>query len=126
MRLAEDTPFLGCVLVAACHTDLGDEHERLSGYYSRPWYTHITIMLSALVRNCGLVCRQWEQIKSNTKWILQYHSLDDRLIPIAEADHVAAHLGSEYTRAKHSSHFFHSRHIKPVFEAVCARAAKTA
>lgn len=45
MRLLEDTKLLGCVLVAACHTDLGDMGERLSGYYNRAW--------------------KWNKIKSN-------------------------------------------------------------
>ena len=37
MRLLETTPLRGVVLVAACHTDLGDAGERAAGYYSRPW-----------------------------------------------------------------------------------------
>ena len=37
MRLLEETSLLGVVLVAACHTDLGCEHEREAGYYDRPW-----------------------------------------------------------------------------------------
>lgn len=35
MRFAEKYPVKGLVLVSACVTDLGDENERLSGYYNR-------------------------------------------------------------------------------------------
>ena len=37
MRLVEDNKVLGLVLVAAYDDDLGDELERNSGYFSRPW-----------------------------------------------------------------------------------------
>ena len=77
LRILEETKLLGCVLVAACYTDLGDKGERLSGYYNRPW--------------------KWDKIKSNSEWILQYHSLDDPFIPIQEANHIAASVGSTYT-----------------------------
>ena len=86
MRLLENNPLKGCVLVAACHTDLGSESERLAGYYNRPW--------------------QWDTIKSNTEWILQYHSTDDPFIPMSEADLVATKLASEFKRFDDKSHFF--------------------
>jgi predicted alpha/beta hydrolase family esterase len=38
MRLLEKDKVRGVILVAACHTDLGDENERASEYYNRPWY----------------------------------------------------------------------------------------
>lgn len=37
MRLLEKDKVRGIILVAACHTDLGDENERASEYYNRPW-----------------------------------------------------------------------------------------
>lgn len=37
MRIIEKHQVRGVVLVAACHTDLGDEGERESEYYNRPW-----------------------------------------------------------------------------------------
>mgnify|MGYP002476760699 CR=1 FL=1 len=86
MRLLEETPLLGVVLVAACHTDLGCEHEREAGYYDRPW--------------------QWDKIKENAGWIVQFHSRDDFLIPVEEADHVAKMLGSDYRVFQDRVHFF--------------------
>ena len=56
----------GAVLVSACHTDLGDENERESGYYTGEW--------------------QWERIKANADWIVQYGSADDPFIPKEEMD----------------------------------------
>jgi hypothetical protein len=40
MRLVEQNKVLGLVLVAAYDDDLGDELERNSGYFSRPWDWH--------------------------------------------------------------------------------------
>lgn len=39
-RLMEGCKFLGCVLVSAYHSDMGDALERESGYFNRPfnWY----------------------------------------------------------------------------------------
>ena len=37
MRLLEKDKVRGVVLVAACHKDLGDEGEKASEYYNRPW-----------------------------------------------------------------------------------------
>src|SRR3989338_11207024 len=37
MRFAEDNKILGTILVAACHTDLEIEGEKISGYYDYPW-----------------------------------------------------------------------------------------
>ena len=108
MRLLEEEATFGCVLVAACYTDLGCESERISNYYSRPW--------------------RWDRIQDNTQWILQYHSVDDPLIPIDEGDYVAAQLHSEYTKFSNRSHFFTHEHILDIsrhitrkidFEATC-------
>ena len=96
MRLLETTKLKGVVLVSACVTDGGLESERISGYYNRPW--------------------QWDAIKSNTEWILQYHSSDDPFIGRHEADQVAQHLCTEYTCFDDRSHFFDPasvRHVVP-------------
>lgn len=45
------TPAEGLVLVCAYTSDLGDETERLSGYFTRPW--------------------QWDKIKQNAGFIVQ-------------------------------------------------------
>ena len=85
MRLCEDTRVKGLVLVSACHSDMGMESEAISGYYNRPW--------------------QWQRIKDNTQWIVQLHSTNDRLVPVAEAREVAQQLGSEYIENSKKGHF---------------------
>jgi predicted alpha/beta hydrolase family esterase len=89
MRLLETTKLKGVVLVATCHTDLGDENEKASGYFDRAW--------------------QWDEIKKNAGFITQYHSADDHLIPVEEARHVAGQLqgdAHEYIEMENHSHFF--------------------
>lgn len=86
MRLLEENKLKGAILVSACHTDLGEENERASGYYSRPW--------------------EWDKIKQNAEFIAQYHSTDDPFIPISEARHVHENLDTEYFEFNDRSHFF--------------------
>eukprot|EP00667_Euglena_gracilis_P028191 EG_transcript_35667 len=79
LRLLESgTRVLGCVLVSACYTDLGDPRETEAGYYNRPW--------------------DWEAIRRNTKWMVQFHSDNDPYIPLeSEARVVARGLGLDGT-----------------------------
>ena len=85
MRLAEETPLLGTVLVGGYYTDLGLENERIAGYFSRPW--------------------QWEKIKTNQDWIIQFKSTDDPWIPIAEARYVHEQLNTDYYEYTDQGHF---------------------
>lgn len=85
MRYAETAPLLGSVLVGACHTDLGMQTEKLSGYYDKPW--------------------DWEAIKKNQKWIIQFASSDDPWIPIEEARYIHEHLNTDYYEYKDQGHF---------------------
>jgi len=65
MRFAEKYKVKGMVLVSACVSDLGDENERASGYYSRPW--------------------PWAVIVGNVDgFVRQFGSTDDPYIPWAE------------------------------------------
>ena len=93
MRLleAEDvTRLRGAVLVAAAHTDLGDEGERRSGYFDRPW--------------------DWEKIKEGADGIHLFHGVDDPLIPVREARHIAEMLDDaenfQYQEMPGMLHFF--------------------
>src|SRR3954463_1918439 len=85
MRYAETHRLLGSVLVAVCHTDLGDPGEAASGYYDAPW--------------------QWERIRKHQRWIGVYHSADDPHIPVAEARFVAAQLRCQYFELEARGHF---------------------
>ena len=85
MRFAEKNTILGSVLVGVYHTDLGHEKERLSGYFDHPW--------------------NWEAIKKNQKWILEFASTDDPWIPIVEARFVRDRLKAEYYEYEDQGHF---------------------
>lgn len=76
MRYAETHKILGSVLVATYHTDGGDANEIVSGYFDKPW--------------------NWEDIKKNQEWIIQFSSTDDPYIPIAEPRFVHEKLDTEY------------------------------
>lgn len=85
MRYAEENKILGSALVAGYHTDLDDEREKESGYFDKPW--------------------NWEAIKNNQKWILQFNSTDDPWIPINEAHFVHNKLNTDYHEFTDQGHF---------------------
>ena len=75
--------------MAAAHTDLGDEGERRSGYFSRPW--------------------NWTKMKEGAKDIICFHGTDDHLIPVEEARYIAKQMEGEnfeYHEFSGMSHFF--------------------
>lgn len=85
MRFAESNKILGSVLVGGYYTDLGDENEKQSGYFDKKW--------------------NWEKIKKNQKWIIQFNSKDDPWIPIEEARYIHQKLNTEYYEFEHEGHF---------------------
>ena len=85
MRYAENNKILGSVLIGAMHTDLGYENEKLSGYYNRPF--------------------NWQAIKDNQQWIVQFASTDDPWIPIKEPRHIHKQLDTEYYEFTNQGHF---------------------
>lgn len=76
------------ILVAAAHTDLGDEDERRSEYFQRPW--------------------DWDAMKRGADRIILFHGTDDHLIPVDEARYIAKQLHGkvEYHEMNGKSHFF--------------------
>lgn len=98
MRYAETHRLMGSVLVAVCHTDLGDAFEAASGYYSAPW--------------------QWQDIRANQQWMAIYHSTDDPLIPIREARFVAAQLKASLFEFSDRGHFTGSRQFPEIVDFV--------
>ena len=95
MRYAESNKILGSVLVGASYTDLGDENEKKSGYYNQAW--------------------NWQKIKDNQKWIIQFASTDDPFIPIEEARMIHNKLGTEYYEYTDEGHFGHGAEPKLEF-----------
>ena len=76
MRLAEQQPILGSVLVGAYYTDLNMETEKQAGYFDRPW--------------------NWQKIKENQQWCVLFASQDDPWIPISEPRYIHVKLDCEY------------------------------
>lgn len=67
---------------------MGDENERASGYYNRPW--------------------EWEKIKENTKTLAQFGSMDDPFIPWSEQEQVVQGLGTTLFKYDDKGHFMNS------------------
>lgn len=85
MRYAENHKILGSLLVSTYYTDLDDAQEKESGYFGRFW--------------------DWEKIKNNQEWVIQFASTDDPWIPIEEARFIHEKLTSEYHEYKNEGHF---------------------
>lgn len=86
LRYLEDHTLEGAALIGACHTDLGDETEKASGYYDDEW--------------------QWNKIKQHCAWIVQFASQDDPYISVAEARFIHEQLDSEYHEYTDRGHFW--------------------
>lgn len=100
MRFAEEHEIFGSVLVGAYHTDTGDENERLSGYFDDPW--------------------DFEAIRKNQRWIIQFASVDDPFFPVEEPRFVHEQLHTEYHEYTDRGHFF-SPEFPELVEAVKAK-----
>lgn len=101
LRFAEDNPLRGAVLVSATYTDLGDAHERASGYYPQPGGKGRESEESNPYR--------FPDIVKNCKTIYQFHSDDDPFIPTSEAARIRDGLGLDDDHFKllpGRSHFF--------------------
>ncbi|KAK9967871.1 hypothetical protein ABG768_022820 [Culter alburnus] len=85
MRYAETHKVFAIILVGAYTSDLGDENERESGYFSRPW--------------------EWEKIRTNVKHILQFGSTDDPFLPWEEQQEVADGLKTDLYKYSDRGHF---------------------
>jgi len=89
MRYAESYAVGGLVLVSAYVSDLGDETERKSGYFNRPW--------------------QWDKIRQNAGFIVQFGSSDDPFLPWSEQQVVADGLHADLKQYSNRGHFMNSR-----------------
>lgn len=72
LRLMEEHTFAACVLVSAYDDDMGDDLERESGYFSRSF--------------------DYSRMTQHVKFVLQFHSQSDHLVPVAIARRVATGL----------------------------------
>jgi predicted alpha/beta hydrolase family esterase len=84
-RYAESAPLLGTFAIAAHHTDCGFELERRSGFFDGPW--------------------DWAAIRRNQRFIVQFHSTDDPLVPVEVAQELHQLSGSRLTMMEGMGHF---------------------
>jgi len=95
MRYAESNKILGSVLVSAYYTNLGIAAERVSGYFEKDW--------------------DWDAIRKNQQWVIQFSSADDPFVPIEEARYVNEKLNSDYHEFKDQKHFGYGKEPKLEF-----------
>jgi uncharacterized protein len=85
LRYLETHQLLGAILTGVNYTDLGYPDEKEAGYYDNPW--------------------QWEKIKKNAKWIVQFDSTDDPFIPVKEPRLIHDKLKTDYREFTNRGHF---------------------
>ena len=104
--MAEAHKLRGLVLIAAYDSDLGDELERNSGYFSRPF--------------------DWARIVANCGFVVQFAGTRDSLVPIAVQRRVAAQLGPkcDLREMPKRDHFFSSP-FPELVDAVTEHLART-
>ena len=93
MRYAEKHKLLGTVIVGGYHSHLNIESEKQSGYFDTPW--------------------QWDRIRSNQKWIIQFSAPNDPWIPLEEALFLKEKLKPEYHELNQGH--FGGDYYKPTF-----------
>lgn len=98
LRYAEIYPVHGIVLVSATYSDLGDAHERASGYYPQQRKNVKGETNPYLFDEMTKNCRLWHQ----------FHSNDDPFIPLREAERIRDGLGlsDTYHMLPGRSHYF--------------------
>ncbi|KAM3865414.1 serine hydrolase RBBP9 [Diretmus argenteus] len=97
MRYAETHRVFGIILVGAYISDLGDENERESGYFGRPW--------------------EWERIRGNVGHIIQFGSSDDPFLPWEEQQAAADGLQAKLHKYTDRGHF-QNTHFPELIDAV--------
>lgn len=98
MKYAENHRIKGSVLVATYHSDLGIQSEKDAEYFDAPW--------------------NWDMIKKNQEFIIQFFSIDDPHIPVAESRFVHEQLGSDYHELDGQGHFYPQDTFPELIEAL--------
>lgn len=98
MRYVEDTKLFGSILVSPCHTDLGDDLEKQSGYYDKPW--------------------KWGKIKSNQQSIALIWGDNDPYIPQSEFELIAEKLSPTQIKIAGGKHFIERNEFPELLEYV--------
>jgi hypothetical protein len=99
LRYAELYPVKACILVSATYSDLGDAHERASGYYPQRRRGESSEEINPY---------EFSAMRKNCPIFHQFHSDDDPFIPVHEAEAIRNGLGltNSYYLLPGRSHFF--------------------
>lgn len=85
LRYAETNQIFGSVLISPSYTDLGDEMEKQSGYFTTPW--------------------DWQSIKENQKQIALFYGDDDPYIPQDQFQFISDQLKCRTMKISGGKHF---------------------
>ena len=85
LRYAENHTVHSSILVSPSYTDLGDDLEKQSGYFDKPWH--------------------WDKIKANQEKICLFYGDDDPYIPQEEFAYIAEQLTPEVIKVAGGKHF---------------------
>lgn len=85
MRYAEENKIKGSVLISPSYTDLGDELEKQSGYFDKPW--------------------NWDSIKNNQEQIALFYGDNDPYIPQEDFEFIASKLDPQVFKIPNGGHF---------------------
>lgn len=96
MRYAEENSILGSALVSPCYTDLGDELEKQSGYYNKPWH--------------------WDKIRANQQKIALFYGDDDPYIPQEQFEFISERLKPDTYKIHGAGHFIERTEFPELLE----------
>lgn len=85
MRFAEQNKIKGSILISPSYTDLGDELEKQSRYFDKPW--------------------DWENIKKNQNKIALIYGGDDPFVPQDQFEYMADKLSPTVIKIPNGKHF---------------------
>lgn len=98
MRYAEENKIKGSILISPCYTDLGDEMEKQSGYYDKPW--------------------QWDKIKACQDRIALIWGDNDPYIPQSEFEFIAKKLNPTQIKIQGAKHFIERKEFPELLQYV--------
>lgn len=85
MRYAESNKIRGSILISPSYTDLGDDLEKQSGYFDKPW--------------------NWENIKNNQEKIALFYGDNDPYIPQEQFKFIENKLNPKAVKVANGKHF---------------------